>query len=114
MVLILLCLLFVGGYVQRLAEKAAVEAQIVLMEQQIEQARVRGAILTKELAGVNDDAHIAAIARDALNLVQEGDQLITIVDARPLAAAPAAAPVRAPVNTDPNWRRWADLLLPSD
>jgi cell division protein FtsB len=112
-----LCLLFVGGYVQRLAEKAAVEAQIVAMEQQIEQARVRNAILGKELAQVNDEAHIAAIARDALNLVQEGDQLITIVDARPAGdgpSNPAAAPIRPPVNTVPTWQRWLDLLLPLD
>ena len=79
-VLMAACLLFVGSYVQKLGEKAAVEAQIVAMEHQIEQAKVRSAILTKELAQANDDAHVAAIARDSLNLVQEGDQLIAIVD----------------------------------
>ena len=81
-VLMAACLLFVGGYVQKLGEKAAVEAQIVAVQQQIEGAKVRTAILSKELAQANDDAHVAAIARDSLNLVQEGDQLIAIVDAR--------------------------------
>ncbi len=79
-VLMAACLLFVASYVQKLGEKAAVEAQIVAMQQQIEQAKVRTAILSKELAQANDDAHVAAIARDSLDLVQEGDQLIAIVD----------------------------------
>jgi cell division protein FtsB len=117
-VLIGLCLLFVGGYVQRLSEKAAVEAEIVRMERQIAEARVRNAVLAKELTQVNDDAHIAAIARDALNLVQEGDQLITIVEAaapvEQAAAAPPAGAARPPVSADPNWRRWADLLFPTN
>jgi cell division protein FtsB len=113
--LIGLCLLFIAGYLQRLAEKAAVEAQIVVMEQQIAEAKVRTAILGKELAQVHDDAHIAAVARDSLNLVQEGDQLIAIVDAPAPAApaAPAAGSVRVPVSTDPNWQRWFDLLFPA-
>ena len=86
------CLLFVGSYVQKLGEKAVVEAQIVAVQRQIDQAKVRSAVLTKELAQVNDDAHVAAIARDSLNLVQEGDQLIAIVDpAAPEAASAAAA-----------------------
>ncbi len=116
MALMALCLLFIAGYVQKLGEKAAVEAQIVAMEQQIEQAKVRSAILGKELAQVHDDAHVAAVARDALNMVQEGDQLIAIVDA-PAAEGPAASPpgsIRVPVNTEPNWQRWLDLLFPTN
>ena len=111
--LIGLCLLFVVGYVQRLAEKEAVAAEIAMLEQQIAQAKVRNAILTKELAQVNDDAHIAAIARDALNMVQEGDQLITLIDPpAPEAESQGTAPaVRAPVSTQPNWQRWWDLVF---
>ena len=116
-VLMAACLLFVGSYVQKLGEKAAVEAQIVAMEHQIEQAKVRSAILTKELAQANDDAHVAAIARDSLNLVQEGDQLIAIVEPAALEAPSAAAAtgtMRMPVDTNPNWQRWFDLLFPGN
>ena len=116
-VLMAACLLFVGSYVQKLGEKAAVEAQIVAMQQQIEGAKVRSAILSKELAQANDDAHVAAIARDSLNLVQEGDQLIAIVDpaasGAPSAAA-AAATLRMPIDANPNWQRWFDLLFPGN
>ena len=116
-VLMAACLLFVGSYVQKLGEKAAVEAQIVAMQQQIEHAKVRTAILSKELAQANDEAHVAAIARDSLNLVQEGDQLIAIVD--PAAPeAPAAggstSTVRMPIDANPNWQRWFDLLFPGN
>ena len=112
-VLIGLCLLFVAGYVQRLAEKEAVAAEIASLERQIAQAQVRNAILSKELAQVNDDAHIAAVARDALNLVQEGDQLITLLDSPAEAAVTPPAPdaMRAPVSTQPNWQRWFDLVF---
>ena len=115
-VLMAACLLFVGGYVQKLGEKAAVEAQIVAVQQQIEGAKVRTAILSKELAQANDEAHVAAIARDSLNLVQEGDQLIAIVAPLPAAApALAAAPgVRRPFDANPNWQRWLDLLFPGN
>jgi cell division protein FtsB len=113
-VLIGLCLLFVAGYVQRLAEKEAVAAEIAALEQQIAEAQVRNAVLTQELATVNDDAHVAAIARNALNLVQEGDQLITLIDAPAVAAVqPAASSARAPVSTRPNWQRWLDLIFPA-
>ena len=116
-VLMAACLLFVGSYVQKLGEKAAVEAQIVAVQQQIDHAKVRTAILSKELAQANDDAHVAAIARDSLNLVQEGDQLIAIVDpAVPAAssAAGAAAAMRMPIDANPNWQRWFDLLFPGN
>ena len=114
-VLIGLCLLFVAGYVQRLAEKEAVAAEMAALEQQIAQAKVRNAVLAKELAQANDDAHVAAVARNALNLVQEGDQLIMLLDP-PAAAAAGAAPlapdvVQAPANTQPNWQRWFDLVF---
>jgi cell division protein FtsB len=115
-VLIGLCLLFVVGYVQRLAEKEAVLAEISALEQQITEAEVRNAVLAKELAQANDDAHIAAIARDALNLVQEGDQLITLIDPPAGGATDQTAPlaVREPVNTQPNWQRWLDLVFASE
>jgi cell division protein FtsB len=114
-VLMAACLLFVGSYVQKLGEKAAVEAQIVAMQQQIEGAKVRTAILSKELVQANDEAHVAAIARDSLNLVQEGDQLIAIVDSvQPAAPAAAAQSARRPVDANPNWQRWFDLLFPGN
>jgi cell division protein FtsB len=113
---LIIVVLFVASYLQKLSEKAAVEVQMVAVQQQIQQAKVRTAILSKELAQVNDDAHIAAIARDSLNLVQEGDQLISIIDAAaPEApAVEAAANVRAPVDSNPNWQRWLDLLFPTN
>lgn len=111
--LIGLCLLFVVGYVQRLAERDAAVQEMAELQQQIAEAQVRNAILTNELAHVNDDAHIAAVARDSLNLVQEGDQLLTLIDAPapPAVSAGGPVPVRAPVNTEPNWQRWFDLVF---
>lgn len=114
-VLMAACLLFVGSYLQKLGEKAAVEAQIVAMERQIEQAKVRSVILSKELAQANDDAHVAAIARDSLNLVQEGDRLIAIVEPATVearATAGGAGAVRMPIDANPNWQRWFDLIFP--
>ncbi len=113
-VLMALCVVFVVGYVQRLAEQEAVTAEMAALEEEIVQARVRHAILTTELAQVNDDAHVAAIARNALNLVQDGDQPLAIIDA-PLnaPAQPAGSPatVRTPVSAQPNWQRWFDLIV---
>ena len=113
--LMALCLLFIAGYVQKLGEKAAVEAQIVAMEQQIEQAKVRSAILGKELAQVHDDADVAAVARYALNMVQEGDQLIAIVDAPAVGGSCCVAPRQHTcARKSPNWQRWLDLLFPTN
>ena len=111
--LIVLCLIFIVGYVQRLAEKDAVTAEIAALEQQIAEAQVRSAVLAGELAQVNDNAHIGAIARDALNLVQEGDQPLILIDGPAPAAAPAAgaAAVRSPVSTQPTWQQWMDLIF---
>ena len=74
---------------------------------------MRSAVLSNELAQVNDDAHVAAIARDALNLVQEGDQPLILIDPPAPAAQPAAGAATAPrpVNTQPNWQRWWDLIF---
>jgi len=112
--LIVLCLIFIVGYVQRLAEKDAVAAEIAALEQQIADAQVRNAVLAGELAQVNDNAHVGAIARDALNLVQEGDQPLILIDPPAVTAAvPAAgaAAVRAPVSTQPTWQQWLDLIF---
>ena len=109
-----LCLVFVTGYVQRLAERDAVAAETAALQEQIAQAKVRNVILSKELAQVNDDAHIAAIARNALNLVQEGDQPLALIDPPAVAAAslaPNAAAAQAPVSTQPNWQQWLDLII---
>ena len=109
-----LCLVFVTGYVQRLAERDAVAAETAALQEQIAQAKVRNVILSKELAQVNDDAHIAAIARNALNLVQEGDQPLALIDPPAAAAAspaPNAAAAPAPVSTQPNWQQWLDLII---
>ena len=113
-VLMALCIVFVVGYVQRLAEREAVAAEMAALEEQIAQAKVRNAILTTELAQVNDDAHIGAIARNALNLVQDGDQPLAIIDAparTPIQPAGSPAAVRAPISTQPNWQRWVDLIV---
>lgn len=109
-----LCILFVAGYLERMSEKAAIGRQIAQLHQDIAAANVRTAQLTKELESANDDAHVAAIARDSLGLVQKDDKLLVLIDppATPQAApTPAYAP-RTPVSTQPNWQRWLDLLVP--
>ncbi len=113
-VLIGLLVLFLVNYVQRMEAKEGVQTQIVQLQSDILRAEKMHAVLTDELAKVNDASHIAEIARDDLGFVQEGDKPLVVIDppATPTALPIVAAEARAPVITDPNWRQWLDLLIP--
>jgi cell division protein FtsB len=114
-VLIGLCLLFVVGYLQRLAEKEAVAAQMVAMQTRIADAERRTAILQDQLADVNSSAYVAQVARDHLGLIQENDRPIVVLDP-PATAVPALEEVeRVGQGTPPaetNWRLWWELVVP--
>jgi cell division protein FtsB len=114
-VLIGLLVLFAVSYVQRMAAKEAVDAQIVQLQADIQRAEHVHAVLLDEQEKVNDAAHIAAVARDDLGFMQEGDKPIVVIDA-PVAPTPLPATgtstARTPVRTEPNWRQWLDLLAP--
>ena len=113
-VLLGLCLLFVVGYVQRLAAKEVVEVQIAQLKRDIKRAEGRQAVLLEEQKKVNDAAHVAKVARDDLGFVQEGDKPIVVIEPPATPKAPTLAPsaARTPVITDPNWRQWLDLVWP--
>ena len=113
--LIGLCLLFVVGYVQRLAAKEAVEAQVVAMQQKITEAELRNAILQDQLADVASPAHVAKVARDDLGLIQANDLPIVVLEplatATPAPAETAAQPA-TPSSTQANWQLWWGLVAP--
>jgi cell division protein FtsB len=113
--LIGLCLLFVVGYVQRLAAKEAVEAQVIALQAKIGEAERRTAILQDQLADINSPAYVAKVARDDLGLVQAADVPIVVLDppatATPAAGAETASDEGAPAETA-NWRLWWELVVP--
>ena len=113
--LIGLCLLFVAGYVQRLAAKEVVEGQVVALQAKIVAAERRTAILQDQLAGINSPAYVAKVARDDLGLVQEADLPIVVLDppatATPAAGAEVMSEAGTPAETA-NWRLWWELVVP--
>jgi cell division protein FtsB len=105
---LVLCLLFVAGYVQRSADKAAVEAEMSALQVEIAQARVKQAVLQDELEQIEQPRAIDAAARNDLGLILRGDQPIVVLEP-PAAAAPVPPPVAAeplaPADA-PDWLDW--------
>jgi cell division protein FtsB len=111
---LVLCLLFVAGYVQRSADKAAVEAEISALQADIAQARVKQAVLQDELEQIDQPRAIDAAARNDLGLILRGDQPIVVLEL-PVTAAPAPLPAAAPPATAPgvpDWLGWLGDVLP--
>jgi len=113
-ILVILCVLFVAGYLQRLATLDEIQGQAVAMRASVAASEQRGANLTEELARVQDPYYLALRARDDLGLVQEGDLPVVIYDAPPAEEVPESLPATASGPSDsPIWQQWLDLLLPS-
>lgn len=112
-ILVILCVLFVAGYLQRLSALDEVQRQVAVMHDNVAASKQRSANLKEELAQVQDADYLALMARDEIGLVQEGDLPVVIYDAPPAAEAAANAPVIAtqPLET-PIWQQWLDLFLP--
>ena len=113
--LVALCLLFVVGYVQRSGEKAAVEADIGALREQIAQAQLQQAVLQDQLKNIDQPGAIDAAARDDLGLIQRGDQPIVVLDPPATATPSTLAPARAPpaAADRPDWLGWLDALFPA-
>lgn len=113
-ILVILCVLFIAGYLQRLATLDEIQQQVVAMRASVAVSEQRGANLTEELARVQDPYYLALQARDDLGLVQEGDLPVVVYDAPPAEKVPESLPATTPNPSDsPIWQQWLDLLLPS-
>jgi cell division protein FtsB len=112
--LIIGCLLFILGYTGRLAEQGRLRAEAVRWEGRIAAAQQRQAELEAQLAYVRSEAYVHQQARDVLNLVQPGDELVILVEGTPVApvSVPVAETVTASPHVVPNWQQWLDLFLP--
>lgn len=111
--LMILCVLFIAGYLQRLTTLGEVQQQIAAMHARIVVSEQRKASLQMELARVQNTEYVASLARDEMGLVQEGDLPIVVYDVPPPAeAVETRAPTTAPSSEKPIWQQWLDLLLP--
>jgi cell division protein FtsB len=82
--LLVACLLFILGYTGRLAEQARLQAEQASWEARIADAQQRQARLAAQLDYVRSDAYVHEQAREALNLVQPGDELVILVEQPPV------------------------------
>jgi cell division protein FtsB len=108
------CVLFMVGYIGRLGEQARLRAEVASLEARIAATQRRQAELNEQLAYAQSDAYIHKEAREALNLVLPGDELIVVVEETPASPVePAAAePDVVQSETLPNWQQWLELFLP--
>jgi cell division protein FtsB len=108
------CLLFIVGYTGRLAEQARLQSEAVVWEGRIAAAQQRQAELSEQLAYVRSEAYVHQEAREALNLVMPGDELVVLVEgtAVPPAQRNVAGPSVTLVRPIPNWQQWLQLFLP--
>ncbi|MBK8048505.1 MAG: septum formation initiator family protein [Anaerolineales bacterium] len=116
LVLMVLGVVFVVGYVQRLSARDGVAAEIASLEARIADAQLRQNILADQLQDVEKPSTLAAVARDELNMVLEGDQPIVILDP-PAATATPKAPMGesgqargVQVSEKPPWQQWWELV----
>ena len=114
-VLILLCMLFVAGYIDRIRQREALEAEQVRWEERTAEAELRGLQLAKELAEIDSPAYLEKRARDDMGLTLPGEDVIVVLENRNAAteaeaAAAASPPAANELRTFPIWRQWADLF----
>jgi cell division protein FtsB len=107
------CLLFLVGYTGRLAEQARLQLELEQWQTRIAGAEARQAALAAQLEYVQSDAFVHQQAREALNLVQPGDELVLLVEGTPVAVAsePAALMTRPAALQSPTWQQWLELFV---
>jgi cell division protein FtsB len=114
--LLALCAVFVYSYTSRLQEKAEVEAQIVVMQANIDMARNRQVKLKEELEFVRSPEFLDQKARDEFGLAKPGDTVITLIQPAHVAAAPVQSVVEAAAvaaekeNGLPIWQQWMTIF----
>lgn len=112
-ILVILCVLFVAGYLQRLSTLDEIQRQVAAMHDSVAASEQRGANLKEEVGKVQDLDYLALMARDDMGLVQEGDLPVVIYDAPPAAQTPESHSVTSTQPLEkPIWQQWLDLLLP--
>jgi cell division protein FtsB len=113
--LIAFCILFLLGYASRLAERARLQAEMLAWAGRIDQARQEQAVLGAQLAYVQSDAYIHEQARNELDLVLPGDELVIRIQPTPAPPVALQVEVQPPVTptTVPIWRQWFELFLPT-
>lgn len=119
LLLIVLCVVFVSSYTNRLARKAEIEKQIAEWELRIAEAELHQQELQAELDYVNSPAYIEDVARNHLDMAREGDTVIVVVPGTPTpefqedTGEPDVENAESSglAADEPTWRQWFDLLL---
>lgn len=114
LLLVLLCGLFVTGYVERLSRLEAMQAQVAEVNRQISESQQRNANLSEELLRVQDPSYLALRARNDIGLAPEGEVAVAIYDAKPqFVEAPTDLQQigRLPA-IKPPWQQWLELIIP--
>jgi cell division protein FtsB len=108
------CVLFIVAYTGRLAEQARLREQLIGWQARIAAVEQRQAELAAQLQYVQSDGYVHEQAREALNLVLPGDELLVVVEGAPapLEEQVTAAPVAPLPAAVPNWQQWLDLFWP--
>jgi len=111
---VVLCVLFVVGYMERLSALENMRQQVTDMSAQVTASYRRQASLQEELSRVQDPAYLALRARDDIGMAPEGELMVVIYDGKPQPTA-TPAPVQStgrPPTSQPAWRQWLELIFP--
>lgn len=111
---VLLCMLFVAGYMERLASLETARQQVADASAQLAASHQRQANLLEEQSRVQDPAYLALRARDDIGLAPEGELMVVIYDGNP---KPAPTPEPEPntaymLSSQPPWQQWLELIFP--
>lgn len=111
---VLLCGLFVAGYMERLTLLESMRQQVAEMSKQVLASHQRQAELLEEQSRVQDPAYLALRARDDIGLAPEGELMVVIYDGKPQSSeTPMASPTTESASTPkPPWRQWLELIFP--
>ncbi|MCB0046602.1 MAG: septum formation initiator family protein [Caldilineaceae bacterium] len=113
---LLLCVLFITGYVGRLGQLAGLRADITAKQVELNAALDRQAALLDEQAYTRTEQYTDEVMRDQFGMSRPGDKLIVVVPSREGDGAPAAAESASPpaAEADAIWRQWRALFAPEE
>jgi cell division protein FtsB len=111
---VLLCGMFVAGYMERLTLLETARQQAAEMSKQVVASYQRQAELLEEQSRVQDPAYLALRARDDIGLAPEGELMVVIYDGKPQPSeTPAASQPTVRASTPkPPWQQWLELIFP--
>lgn len=112
LLLVALCVVFVGGYFERLTRLQETRQSVAEMRRQVAASRQRHANLQAELERAQDPYYLALLARDGIGLVQEGDLPVVVYEGPPSVSTPAAEWTESPgMENKPPWQEWWELIF---